>query len=89
MVQKKRKSKRIPLAVKHKVEKRVREHHRKLRKEARTKGLHHKSGMHGGACVQLIFAEFKKGQDVDVPNIHPFKAELMAQMGMHCKIVIV
>eukprot|EP00698_Gefionella_okellyi_P013129 TRINITY_DN357_c0_g1_i1.p1 TRINITY_DN357_c0_g1~~TRINITY_DN357_c0_g1_i1.p1 ORF type:complete len:516 (+),score=137.18 TRINITY_DN357_c0_g1_i1:27-1574(+) len=68
MVHKKKQSKRISLHVKHKIERRVREHHRKVRKEQRAKGINPAAN------------KFKQSQDVSIPNMHPFKAQLMAQM---------
>jgi len=68
MVKKKGKSKRQTLKQKYKIEKRVTEHHRKLRKEAKRAEI---SG-HG--------TQKKKKRDPGIPNQWPFKEDLLKQI---------
>lgn len=68
MVKKKGKSKRTTLKQKYKMEKRVKEHHRKLGKEARRKK------------AMGVSVVGKKKRDPGIPNSWPFKAELLEQL---------
>eukprot|EP00613_Pedinella_sp_CCMP2098_P018898 CAMPEP_0171773136 /NCGR_PEP_ID=MMETSP0991-20121206/55114_1 /TAXON_ID=483369 /ORGANISM="non described non described, Strain CCMP2098" /LENGTH=542 /DNA_ID=CAMNT_0012378817 /DNA_START=20 /DNA_END=1648 /DNA_ORIENTATION=- len=68
MVPKKGKSKRQGLAQKYKIEKRVKEHHRKLKKEGNRKK---KNGIKG---------VITKAKDPGIPNEYPHKEELLKQI---------
>jgi len=59
-----RPTKRQPLKKKHKIEKRVREHKRKLRKEARKM-----------KAMGIVKTSSKK--DLGLPNLYPFKAKVI------------
>ncbi|KXJ13499.1 guanine nucleotide-binding protein-like 3 homolog [Exaiptasia diaphana] len=63
MVRPKKKSKRMEAKHKFKVKKKVAEHNRKLRKEARKSGI-----------------SKKKKKDPGIPNLYPFKDQLLRQM---------
>ncbi len=68
MVKKKSKSKRVTLKQKYKIEKRVKEHHRRLNKEtnrAKSKGL---------------LTGKKKAKDPGIPNEWPFKEDLLKEI---------
>jgi len=60
----KKTSKRMTLNKKHKIEKKVREHHRKTRKEAKK-------------MKQQGLVKTKKKNDLGLPNIYPFKKKIM------------
>ncbi|KAL6054484.1 nuclear GTP-binding protein nug1 [Balamuthia mandrillaris] len=64
LVKKRRQSKRLTLHKKHKIEKKVKEHHKKLRKEAK-KNPHKRTAL-------------KK--DPGVPNLYPFKAQFLNKL---------
>eukprot|EP00762_Andalucia_godoyi_P003815 ANDGO_08568.mRNA.1 Guanine nucleotide-binding protein-like 3 homolog len=63
MVKPKRQSKRVSLKQKYKMERKVKEHHRKLRKEAKKAG-----------------AKKKWTKDPGIPNLFPFKEQLLQQI---------
>jgi len=59
------KSKRMTLHQKYKVERRVKEHHRKQRKEAKKNALSGHKKLH---------------KDPGIPNLHPFKEQILAKL---------
>lgn len=68
-----RTSKRVALNMKYKLEKKVKQHHKKLRKEARKMtalGMVKKS-----MTLNIIFIENNK--DPGIPNLYPFKKNIL------------
>lgn len=79
MVKPKKQSKRMPARKKYKIQRKVREHNRKMRKEAKARS---KSELTSSTCgrvhITVSHAELKK--DPGIPNLFPFKEQLLQQM---------
>ena len=88
MVRSRKQSRRMPARRKFKIARKVREHNRKMRKEAKAKGKS-KGGLNidvffsiKAKCTEFVLPSCNIGlkKDPGIPNLFPFKEQLLKQM---------